>query len=466
MKTAERKENSLEIDTYQQIDRAHRDIVTAVHAGLFMAGLNIIILLMLVFNPAYADKTNWLGIGSISIGILISFGLTICLDRYSLIAAKAGIAYFIIGTSLNIYLCFQGLMPSTLMMLTFIPFAPYLLYGLHRGRCGTSMLERVNLNESIDLDLENSVENFAKTKFRQQLDRAHKNIETGVRSGLLMGGITFCINVALFSMVKSLGSQITLILIFLMDILIIFSSTLGIYQKKSQSAIYIIGYYSILTFAIRLPTNIWGGFDELGWSGILYLSPLLLSTYCFYGLYKGTVGISDLERLTEMQLDFNLLGGNSNHQLDVDRYHGSETESSSTVKTLEYTEVSIEVERRYRLRQAHNDIKIAMFAALIIGIAQLPIFTTLAFNPVHIAKIGLFQFIQITVNIISIFGCAYGLYHRSQVAARMMMVYFAVNLVIDSCSQNFNIFNIALMSYTFYGAYKGIVGTSILKQSR
>ena len=96
-----------------------------------------------------------------------------------------------------------------------------------------------------------------------------------------------------------------------------------------------------------------------------------------------------------------------------------------------------------------------MFAALIIGIAQLPIFTTIAFNPVYIAKIGLFQFIVIIINILGVFGCAYGLSRHSQLAARMMMACFVVNLIIDICSQNFNIFNISLMCYSGSQVYEG-----------
>jgi hypothetical protein len=233
MKTANRRENFLKIDTYQQLDRAHRDVETAVGAGLFIGGLNILLLLILIFNPVYAAKTNWLGIGSIEIGIPIIFGCTIGIRRHNSISAKAITAYFIISTILYIYLCWRGLMLSTLIMLTFIPFSPYLLYGLYRGICGNSILNQSNLNESIepsiDSDLEHSVENFAETKFRQQFDRAHKNIETGVISGLLMGGITFCINVALFSLPMRFTEQITLLfIIFPLDALLIFGSISGI----------------------------------------------------------------------------------------------------------------------------------------------------------------------------------------------------------------------------------------------
>ena len=429
---------------------------------LFRSGLNILLLLMLIFNPVYAAKTNWFGILTIAIGIPIIFGCTFSIRHHSSIAVKAITAYFIISTILDIYLCCQGLMPSTLMMLTFIPFAPYLLYGLHRGICGTSMLERVNLNESveksIDLYLDNSVGNFAETKFRQQLDLAYKNIETGIKSGLLMGAITFCINVTLFYLLGFI-SQMMLIFILPLDILVIFGSTLEmIYQKKSSSA-RLIMLYSIASLIVKT--------EGIGGGGLPFLFTIVLSTYLFYGLYKGIVGISDLKSLTGQQADFHLLVGSPNHQSDPNKYHDSKAEYSLTVATTEYTEIMLEVERRDRVRQAHNDIKIAMFAALIIGVAQLPIFTTIAFNPVYIAKIGLFQFIVIIVNILSIFGCAYGLYRQSQLAARIMMVCFVVNLIIDICSQNFNnIFNIALRCYLFYGAYKGIVGTSTLKQYR
>lgn len=455
MKTAERKENSLEIDTYQQIDRAHRDIVTAVHAGLFMAGLNIIILLMLVFNPAYAGKTNWLGIGSIAIGILISFGLTICLDRYSSIAAKASIAYFIIGTSLNIYLCFQGLMPSTLMMLTFIPFAPYLLYGLHRGRCGTSMLERVNLNESIDLDLENSVENFAETKFRQQFDRAHKNIETGVKSGLLLLGITFSLNIALFYLLSFI-SQLMIVVMLPLDALFFVGFTLDIYHKRSSSAIFVFGY-SIFSLIVKT--------QGLEGGGIPFLFALVLSTYCLYGLYQGIVRISDLKRLTEMRADFERSVANSiqnSEDGNSDNLAQIESSSISTISTAESREIMLEVERRSRIRQAQEDVGTATFAAFFVGIIQ---FLAIASNPTYIAKIGGVQYAAIIVNILSLFGCAYGLDRHSQFAAKMMMICFVVNLIIDICSQNFNIFNISLMSYLFYGAYKGIKGTSVLQKA-
>jgi hypothetical protein len=88
----------------------------------------------------------------------------------------------------------------------------------------------------------------------------------------------------------------------------------------------------------------------------------------------------------------------------------------------------------------------------------------IASNPTYVAKIGGVQYAVIIVNTLSLFGCAYGLSRQSQLAARMMMVCFVVNLIIDICSQNFNIFNIALMSYLLYGAYKGIKGTSVLQK--
>jgi hypothetical protein len=42
VKIAERKENPPKIYSHEQLDRAHRDIKTAVGAGLFMGGLNIL----------------------------------------------------------------------------------------------------------------------------------------------------------------------------------------------------------------------------------------------------------------------------------------------------------------------------------------------------------------------------------------------------------------------------------------
>jgi hypothetical protein len=334
MKTANRRENFLKIDTYQQLDRAHRDVETAVGAGLFIGGLNILLLLILIFNPVYAAKTNWLGIGSIEIGIPIIFGCTIGIRRHNSISAKAITAYFIISTILYIYLCWRGLMLSTLIMLTFIPFSPYLLYGLYRGICGNSILNQSNLNESIepsiDSDLEHSVENFAETKFRQQFDRAHKNIETGVISGLLMGGITFCINVALFSLPMRFTEQITLLfIIFPLDALLIFGSISGIYQKKSSSVIPIIGY-SITSLILKA-----SGLER---GGILFLFTLLLSTYCLYGLYQGRVGIVDLKRLTEMRADFDRSLQNFVHNhSDADRFFGGASSVENRVfRSIEY----------------------------------------------------------------------------------------------------------------------------------
>lgn len=220
MKTANCRENSHRC--HQQLDRAHRDIQTAVDAGLFMSGLNILLVLILIFNPVYAARTNWIGISSIAIGIPIIFGCTIGIHRQSSIAAKAITVYFTIGTILAIYLCWQGFMPSTLILLTFIPFAPYLSYGLHRGISGTSIIKQAHLNhlfdKPIDLDVENSVENFAEIKFRKQLDRAYHNIETGVKSGLLIGGVIFSINIALFYILGFI-SQMMLIFILPLDIL-------------------------------------------------------------------------------------------------------------------------------------------------------------------------------------------------------------------------------------------------------
>jgi tetratricopeptide (TPR) repeat protein len=74
---------------HQQLDRAHRNIKTAVDTGLFMGGLNILPLLILIFNLAYAAKTNWLGIGSIEIGISIIFSCTLGIRRHSSIATTA-----------------------------------------------------------------------------------------------------------------------------------------------------------------------------------------------------------------------------------------------------------------------------------------------------------------------------------------------------------------------------------------
>jgi hypothetical protein len=458
VKTAEHKENSLKIDSYQQLDRAHRDIETAVSAGLFMGGLNILLLLMLLFNPVYAAKTNWLGIGSISIGIPIIFGCTLGIRRHNAISAKVIAAYFIVNAILDIYLCYQGLMPSTLMMLTFIPFSPYLLYGLYRGICGNSILNQANLNGSIEPSIDLDLENFAETKFRQQFDRAHNNIEAGVKSGLLMGGITFCINVALFSMLKSLSSlTMLLFVIFPLDALAIFGSTLAVYQKKSSSAIGIFGY-SIFSLIVKA--------SELDRGGTPFLFALLLSTYCLYGLYQGIVGISDLERLTELRADFDRSLANSiQNRADANSDNLAQIESSSisTISTTEGREIMLEVERRDQIRQAQEDVGTATFTSFFVGVIQ---FLAIASNPTYISKIGGLQYAVIIVNTLSLFGCAYGLDRHSQLAARMMMVCFVVNLIIDICSQNLNIFNVALMGYLFYGGYKGIVGTSILKQYR
>ncbi len=452
MKTANCRENLPKIDSYQQLDRAHRDIETAVGAGLFMGGLNILLLLIFFFNPAYAGKTNWLGIGSIAIGIPIIFGCILGIRRYNSIAAKAITAYFIISTILDIYLCWRGFMPSTLMILIFIPFTPYLLYGFHRGRCGTSMLERANLNGSISQSIDLHLDNFAETKFRQQFDRAHKNIETGVKSGLLMGGITFSINITLFYLLSFI-SQMMLIFILPIDVLVIFGSTLGIiYQKKYSSAKFIIGY-SIASLIVKT--------EGLGGGGIPFLFALLLSIYLFYGLHKGLVGISDLDRLTQMQADFYRSIENSIQNRADDNISQVESLATSIIPTAESTEIMLEIERRDRIKQAQENIEIATIAAFVIGVIQ---FLAIASNPAYISKIGLLQYSIMIVNILSLFGCAYGLSRNSQLAARMMMVCFVVNSIVDICSQNFNIFNIALMCYLFYGAYKGIKGTSVLQQ--
>jgi hypothetical protein len=352
-------------------------------------------------------------------------------------------------------------MSPTLMMLTFIPFAPYLLYELYRGICGNSILNQSSLNgfieSSINLNLENTVGDFAKIKFRQQFNRAHKNIETGVRSGLLMGGITFCINVALFSMLKSIGSlAMLLFVIFPLDALVIFGSTLESYQKKSSSAIGIIGY-SIFSLIVKA--------SEIDRGGTPFLFALLLSTYCLYGICQGRVGIVDLKRLTEMRADFDRSLANSiQNSEDGNSANLSEIKSSSisTISATECREIILEVERRDRIRQAKEDAGIATFAAFFVGVIQ---FLAIASNPTYIAKIGGVQYAAIIVNTLSLFGCAYGLDRHSQLAARMMIVCFVVNLIIDICSQNFNIFNIALMCYLFYGAYKGMVGTSVLQKA-
>lgn len=470
MKTAKRKENSLKIDTYQQLDQAHRDIKTAVDAGLFMVGLNILLLLMLLFNPAYAAKTNWVGIGSIAIGIPIILGYTIEIHRHKLRAAQIIFVYF----SINALLWIFGVIPipGNLILLTFIPFSPYLLYGFYKGSCGTHAFQQKNLNQSFDTLIDQDLEDSHAIKIQQQLNSARKNIETAVRSGLLMGGTTFILTIAYYSKIDVSRAQLDATpVIILMDAIIIFMCTYRIHKNSPSASLWIFGY-SIFSLMMKIPPTAYdkisaGKFGTLDRFEALFVLSLLLSTYLFYGFYKGIIGISTLNKLTQTQLDFYQLWENSNrNRLDADGHSLLQSESSSVFVPAEHPEIIIEVERRDRAKQARKDIKIAMIAALVIGVIQLPNFLAIIFNPIYIAKIGLLQFTIRTINVFSIFGCVYGLYRRSQVAARMMMVYFAVNLVIDICSQNFNIFNIALMGYLFYGAYKGMVGTSILKQSR
>lgn len=474
MKTANRRENSRQIDSYQQLDRAHRDIETAVDAGLFMGGLNILLLLMLLFTPVYAAKTNWLGIGSISIGIPIIFGCTIEIHRHKSRAAQIIFVYFSINALL--WICGVIPIPGNLILLTFIPFSPYLLYGFYKGGCGTQALQQKNLNQSfdtlIDQNSENSVKKSHDIRLQQQLNNARKNIESAVRSGLLMGGLTFILTIAYYSKIDVSRAQLDMTpVIILMDALIIFMCTYRIHENSPSASLWIFGY-SIFSLMMKISPTAYdkisaGKFDTLDRFETLFILSLILSTYLFYGFYKGIIGIFTLNKLTQTQLDFYPLWENSNrNRLDTDGHSLLQSEFSSVFVPAEHPEIIIEVERQDRVKQARKNIKIAMIAALVIGVIQLPNFLAIVFNPIYIAKIGLLQFTIRIVNIFSIFGCVYGLYRRNQVAARMMMVYFAVNLVIDICSQNFNIFNIALMSYLFYGAYKGIVGTSILKQSR
>lgn len=472
MKTAKRKENSLKTDTYQQLDQAHRDIKTAVDAGSFLGGLNILLLLMLLFNPVYAAKTNWLGLGSILIGIPIIFGCTIGIHRHKSKAAQIIFVYFLINALL--WMCGVIPIPGNLILLTFIPFSPYLVYGFYKGGCGTHVIQQTNINKSVDtlIDrrLEDSVENSHEIKLRRQLNIARTDIETAVRSGLLMGGLTFILTITYYSEIDVSRAQLDMTpLIIGMDALVIFICAYRIHENGSSAALWLLGY-SVFSLMMKISPAAYdkissGKFDTLNRFETLFVISLLLSTYLFYGFYKGIIGISALNKLTQTQLDFYQLWENSNrNRLDTDGHSLLQSEFSSVFVPAEHPEIIIEVERRDRAKQARKNIKIAMIAALVIGVIQLPNFLVIVFNPIYIAKIGLLQFTMRVVNILSIFGCVYGLYRHSQIAAKMMMVYFAVNLVIDICSQNFSFFNIALMCYLFYGAYKGMVGTSILKQ--
>ena len=472
MKTAERRENPRQIDTYQELGQAHRDIKNAVDAGLFMGGLNILLLLMLIFNPALAAKTNWVSIFFIAIGLPIIFGCVVGICRHSLRAAKIIHIYLSVHIILGIFGVIST--PGELLVLTFIPFLPYLLYGFYKGVCGTRTLKHLDLNQSLDIvvdhSLEDGAESFHKIKLQQQLIRARNNIDIAVRSGLLMGGIIFILNVAYYSEMDASRAQIDMTpIIILMDALIIFGCTYRIHENSSSASLWMLGY-SIFSLMMKVPPTAYDKisdrkFATLDRFEILIIIALLLSSYLFCGFYKGIIGISTLNRLTQMQVAFHQLWKDSGYnRWDANARNFFQIESPYLFATANHTAIMLEVERQYRWKQAHKDIKIAIVAGLVIGGIQVLSCLFISTNPVLIAKMDLIKFVTDTINIISIFGCTYGISRHSQIAAKMMMLYFAINLVIDICTQNFSYLNIALMCYLFYGAYKGMVGTSALKQ--
>ena len=449
MITAERIKHFGIIDRQEQIDRAHIDIESGVNAGLFMGGINILLLASLMFIPNSGARASWWGIALIVISIPITFGCTFKIYQHNSIVAKALAGYFLINAIIGTWL--GDFFPSA-MFFIYPPFTPYLLHGLFQGICGTDSINHLKKISTISIDNtldELSVSNDNREdisygiKLNQQINRANRNIEAAVRSSLLMAGIVTVFTITSYRIdTSSMGlGSIAWMLGFIIDFLVFsvcITETIG---KSSTSALTILLGYSFLSLMTKIPSSLSTGGSLERFQPLFQLT-LVLSLYLFYGMYRGIIGTSALNRLKENQTDFYQVLKNS-----LDR---SSEDLSGIVREFDF---------RQQVKLARIDIKVAVIAGLSIGGISLFSVMFLPYNSVYAVRIGV-----ALLNTITLFGCSYGIYHHHQIAARVMMGSFLFNVALDIYWMNFNLFNIVLMLYFLYGSYKGTIGTSKLKK--
>jgi hypothetical protein len=140
MKTIDRPNNTVELERRQQIEQARKDVKKALYAGLFMSGLNFIVFLVVITQPAVSTKMGLDGWLLIDVAIICS--CTYGISRNNNFAATAMLGYYIINILLKIF-------TGTLNPVS-IPMTVYFMHCFYRGVVGTSTIAMSEQAGAID----------------------------------------------------------------------------------------------------------------------------------------------------------------------------------------------------------------------------------------------------------------------------------------------------------------------------
>jgi hypothetical protein len=267
MQTTEPLENHLNlkfiIEHQQQIEQSRRDIQTGVGSRLFVGGVSLIIAILtfsgFIYPPTMSQEQLF--------------------------------AFF--GENVAAYL---------------VPFIPYLFYSFYKGISGKIALNRLTKQQieidrwnvvSNNCDIEDNWEFIRKLEsIQQKIDRSKQQIESAVRAGLLMGGISFILSMVFYGRPEFADAQIDVSgLVILLDIVMFFGCTFGL-SKNSSTAASTILVYAIFSMWLKIPPSIFDKFPATRFETLFPIA-LVLSGYFFVSFYQGIVGTSTIDRLQE-----------------------------------------------------------------------------------------------------------------------------------------------------------------------
>ncbi len=122
-----------------ELEKAREDIKAAFYAGLFCSGMTLIVFLVVIYNPAFAQK---IGLdGWIFLDFALISGLTYGVDRKNPLCAKLLLGYFVINKLIQLG---SGNFQGGGIFLSVL-----IVRWLYRGVVGTSTYQRLQSDRPI-----------------------------------------------------------------------------------------------------------------------------------------------------------------------------------------------------------------------------------------------------------------------------------------------------------------------------
>jgi hypothetical protein len=291
-----------------QINRAERKIEMAVRAGLLMGGISFVLTITFYGRPEFAHAQLDMSGLVVLLDAIVFFGCTIGISNNNPSAATIITVYSILSALMKIPPSIFDRPPSTRFDIFFpiaLALSGYFLYNFCQGISGISMIDRLKetrseLYKSLKSDRDRLDENYSpcisnltsskqtetllEIEHQQEIKQATQDIKEAIRAGLSIGVLNIFYFMYMLMTYHSLRISIdTLVILESINFIITFGGTYGIYRNNLLAAKIIFAYTCINT--LRQGFNIPN----------LLIMPILI-----FQLYRGTIAISKLKKLTKI----------------------------------------------------------------------------------------------------------------------------------------------------------------------